>query len=151
MPSRHKPGELIKIGMHVDDLLTTCPTLRDRRYIEDIIRPHFEITTQYDVITYLGMFIKRDRLRRTLHIDQEGFTRKLVNTFGGDDLKPASTPAKADLFERDPKSPKVRQTAAVPIAHHESDVPGSSDTRRDPPCHRVLVHEELGPYPGGLE
>jgi hypothetical protein len=93
--------------MHVDDLLMTFPTLKDRKYIEAVIRRHFEITTQYDDITYLGIFIKRNRAQRTVHIDQEGLTRKLVETFGGSDLKPASTPAKADLFECDPASPKM--------------------------------------------
>ena len=105
--SKVKPGEVIKISMHVDDLLMTFPTLKDRKYIEAVIRRHFEITTQYDDITYLGIFIKRNRAQRTVHIDQEGFTRKLVETFGGSDLKPASTPAKADLFECDPASPKM--------------------------------------------
>ena len=97
--SKFKPGAVIKIGMHVDDLLMTFPTLRDRKYIEEVIRKHFEIT-------YLGMFIKRNRAQRTVHIDQEGFTRKLVSEFGSSDLKPASTPAQADLFECDPLVPR---------------------------------------------
>ena len=59
------------------------------------------------------MFIKSNRLRATYCAHRPG-ARNLVSGFGSSNLKPASTPALADLLEYDPASP--HQYAPTPVS-----------------------------------
>ena len=74
---------------------------------EHMMKPHGSLTAHHNEITYLGMTIERDRVRRITKISQDGYVKSLLEKFGGTALKPSETPGSEDMFEIDPESPDL--------------------------------------------
>lgn len=70
------------ISTHVDDILCTTPTKKLQKEFETLLKQHFEISCQYDNISYLGLNIHHDRLNKKIRVDQRGYTSDLLHRFG---------------------------------------------------------------------
>ena len=49
----------LRISVHVDDFLFTCPHKKHRMWFEAQLEQHFPLVKQYDSVSYLGVVINR--------------------------------------------------------------------------------------------
>jgi hypothetical protein len=108
---RTKDGKFTIVSTHVDDLMMTSPTPKDRNDFERDLKKHFEINAQRDELSYLGMNVKGHR-NGDITADQEGYTKDLLKRFLGKEQmrKPPPTPANADVLEHDDRDPPCDRT-----------------------------------------
>lgn len=100
-----KEGRII-VSTHVDDMLFTGPNLRWRSWFEQEMKVHFELVTQYDDVSYLGMSIRHDKKHGSISVSQEGYVSDILKKYGCDKIsKPPKTPATDTLLTVDPDSP----------------------------------------------
>ena len=98
------------VSTHVDDMLLTTPTIQQRNWFEREMSKTFDLVTQHDTISYLGMSILRDTSTGDLKITQDGYVNDMLKKFGCDKLKKApKTPATDQLTEIDESSPPCDQ------------------------------------------
>ena len=100
-----KEGRII-VSTHVDDMLFTGPSLRWRSWFEREMKVHFELVTQYDDVSYLGMSIRRDKKHGSISVSQEGYVSDILKKYDCEHIsKPPKTPATDTLLTIDPDSP----------------------------------------------
>jgi len=88
----------IRLSVHVDDILLTCPHNKHRSWFEDKLEQHFPLVKQYDTVSYLGMVIGRTD-GGDVTVNQSGYLSTLLQKYGCDDLKKApGTPAIVETF-----------------------------------------------------
>jgi hypothetical protein len=96
---------LLILSVHVDDLLLTAPSVRARRAFEHSLSKEFEVNTQRDNVSYLGMSIERNR-NGGIEVRQPGYIKSILERCKCLHVpKPPATPAAPDLMEVDPDSP----------------------------------------------
>ena len=106
-------GQHVILVVYVDDLIITGPdepVFATKAKLAEV----FDMTDLGDVHWLLGMEISRDRAG--IHISQERYIRELLERFGMNDCKPASTPMQVGLPLTDNMSPttdKQRNEMAV--------------------------------------
>jgi hypothetical protein len=102
---RAKDGKFTIVSTHVDDLMVTSPTPKDRDDFERDLKKHFEMNA--DEIPYLGM-----NQNDEITVNQEGYTKDLLKKFLGKEQmrKPLPTPANVDVLEHDGKDPPCDRT-----------------------------------------
>ena len=98
-------GGFIRLSVHVDDILMTCPRgLNYRKWFEDVLEKQFVLVKQYDTISYLGMIVKK-LSNDNISVDQKGYVTSILQKFGVSNIaKAPSTPATDRLMEM--SSPK---------------------------------------------
>lgn len=108
-------GKLI-LSVHVDDLLLTAPSKSSRSEFESELAKIFQINTQHDNISYLGMSIRR-LASGAISVKQTGYIANLLEKCGCVDplAKPPSTPATSNLMDHDPHSPPCNATRFLSI------------------------------------
>jgi hypothetical protein len=98
-------GRLL-LSTHVDDLLLSAPTLRAQQWFERELTKTFEITSQYENLSYLGMSIKYDQEIAVIKVSQRGFSQEIVETQIDGKLRRAPpTPSTEDISTRNLTSP----------------------------------------------
>ena len=97
---------IMYVAIHVDDILLSSPTRELQQHFEEMLAKRFEITTQRDNISYLGLNISKKN--NCLHITQDKHIKELVEKYEYDNLlKYPKTPTAADFLSEDPDSPLV--------------------------------------------
>lgn len=85
------------ILVYVDDLLIVCDSETMIRIIKKLLAKEFEMTDVGRVDTFLGMHIEHDRENGIIQLSQSQYMKKVINKFGMNDCKPASTPIEKGL------------------------------------------------------
>jgi len=100
-----KEGTLY-VAIHVDDILLSASTRELQQQFEEMLAKQFDITTQRDNISYLGLNISKKN--KELHITQDKHIKELVEKYGYSNLnKYPKTPTAADFLTDVPDSPLV--------------------------------------------
>ena len=91
---------IILICTHVDDILIASPTKELQQLIEAQLKQKFDISSQYDNLSYLGLNITKDTDKNTIRVNQQGYIDNLLNKYNMKPIKKfPSTPAALDLME----------------------------------------------------
>ena len=80
------------IAIYVDDLLITGDDSDTIKIIKDQMAKHFKIKDLGELTRIIGLEVKRNREKRTIHISQGAYVRKLLERFGMKDCKSIDTP-----------------------------------------------------------
>jgi hypothetical protein len=80
------------IGLYMDDMLVLGKDLQAVQATINAISEIWEIKDLGDVEVILGIRVQRDRLTRTLSLDQSTYIQSLVNKYRLQDAKPISVP-----------------------------------------------------------
>ena len=91
----HQDGILLAI--YVDDLLIIGPSIHRIRDLKEQLKSRFRMKDLGPVSYYLGMQITRDRLNRTIYINQATYTQNLVKELGLSDCHPCKIPMDSNL------------------------------------------------------
>jgi len=111
-------GQLILL-LYVHDVILAAPTRDQVNLIRLKLYSEFAMTDQGDLKTILGLEIYRDRKKRTLHLSQRQYIRKILGVHGMQQCKPVSTPAdphvrlerSSEEFQATPKDRQRYQSA----------------------------------------
>ena len=88
----------IRLSVHVDDILLTCPHQKYRDWFETSLEEHFPLVKQHEEVSYLGMVVSRNKLG-DVTVHQSGYLQSLLIKHGCSSLKKApATPAEMDTF-----------------------------------------------------
>jgi hypothetical protein len=99
-PCVYTKGDDIIVSVHVDDLLVTTKNERIRHWFEREMGKHFELVTQRDNVSYLGMNIIVDYDNKIIKCTQEGYCKDLLKKFECANLtKFPKTPYTSRLFQ----------------------------------------------------
>lgn len=85
------------ILLYVDDLLIVCDSEKMVRIVKELLAREFEMTDIGIVNTFLGIHIEHDRKNGIIQLGQSHYMKKVINKFGMNDCKPASTPIEKGL------------------------------------------------------
>jgi hypothetical protein len=88
----HKGHATIIIVVHVDDCTIAASTLSLVVAFKREIAQYVEITDLGELHWLLGIEIRRDRDRRTIHLSQRSYLDSILARYSLQDLKPVSTP-----------------------------------------------------------
>ncbi|KAK3697978.1 hypothetical protein QZH41_003963 [Actinostola sp. cb2023] len=80
------------MGVYVDDIVTVSNDCSLLKAEKAGLCQRFKMVDQGEIHYLLGMSIKRDRVSRTLTINQPGYLEKVLKRFGMENCKPVSTP-----------------------------------------------------------
>ena len=89
-----KNGKRRMLLQYVDDFAVATSTSEEAEEIMKEFRAKFEIDDRGDLSdgVMLGMEVKRDRVSRTITLNQTRFAQEIIDRFGLKDLRPARTP-----------------------------------------------------------
>ena len=111
---RRKPGELVIVGVHVDDMPLAANGITRIKDAKAEIAGKFEITDLDELTRIVGLEVKRDRKNRMTYINQNLYIRKVLDRFNMSNCNPVKTPLdlnvklrKRDNPERDPKMANI--------------------------------------------
>lgn len=91
-----KEGKVI-VAAYVDDLLIAGPDLDMIQTVKVELQQLYEMSDLGECSTFLNIRVTRDRDRRQIKLDQEAFATVVLQRFGLDECKAASTPMDAGL------------------------------------------------------
>jgi len=104
-------GRMI-VSTHVDDLLVSSPSAKCRKWFEDELRKvNFDITTQYENISYLGMQIEYQKQEAVIKVSQIGYAKDIVDKNLRGLRKPPPTPCVEDIVGEHIDSPRTDKHA----------------------------------------
>ena len=106
-PSKHDPCLFVKLSktkrkilwpLFVDDCFPSCHTadLSEMNADKALLMSIYKIKDGGEATCLLGMRIRRDRKARTIHLDQQAYTERLLKDYGLTAAKPVSTPMITD-------------------------------------------------------
>ena len=81
------------IALYVDDFVIASSTLTSMAQIKGELSRKFTMSDLGELKHLLGQRITRDRRSRTILLDQEAYTKRVLATFQMDQCKPTTTPA----------------------------------------------------------
>jgi hypothetical protein len=89
-------GKRIYLAVYVDDTMAFFDKALEATWLEDKakIAAKYKIKDLGECEWILNMAVKRDRVNRTITLSQQTYVEDLLQTFGMDQCKPASTPFK---------------------------------------------------------
>ena len=85
------------IGIWVDDLIIVGRNLNIINDLKKKLNDTFEMKDLKDLTYFLGIQVKRDRSRKTLHLNQTQYIEKILSKFGMEDYKPVGTPMETSV------------------------------------------------------
>jgi hypothetical protein len=95
---------LMFVTTHVDDILLLAPNLKQQSIFIKEFSKQFELVSQFNKVSYLGMTIQRLK-NGNISVTQEGYINDILKKHKCDNLlKYPPTPASNSLFETDTKS-----------------------------------------------
>ena len=83
---------IVVVLVHVNDCTIAATSLNDIIELKARISEHVEISDLGELHWLLGIEVKRDRYRYTLHLSQRLYIDSILRCYGLEDLKPLSTP-----------------------------------------------------------
>ena len=103
-------------AVHVDDILLVSPNIEQRTWFENAMKERFELVSQYDSISYLGMSITRSSTDGSIKVVQDGFVKDILKKTDCSNLsKFPSTPATDKLYESDSSSSPCNKTTYLSL------------------------------------
>jgi len=84
---RHTKFGLIHAATHVDDILLLSPNSKAQTWFTTSMAKYFELVSQYQDISYLGMSIRHDKRSNIVYVNQEGFIKDIIKKFHCDNIK----------------------------------------------------------------
>ncbi|MDR3401435.1 MAG: reverse transcriptase domain-containing protein [Chthoniobacter sp.] len=89
-----RTGRKLLFPLFVDDCFPACATadLAELRADEEKLCSIYKIKHSGDATLLLGMRVTRDRAARTIRLDQQVYTERLLADYGATNARPASTP-----------------------------------------------------------
>ena len=85
-----KEGEMVIVGVHVDDLFIATKSDKQMRTVKSSIANSFEVKDLGELKSFLGMQVNQSD--QGISISQKGYTRKILQKYGMEDAKSVSTP-----------------------------------------------------------
>jgi len=102
----HPKHGIMHAAIHVDDILLIAPNKTQQSWFESSMKKQFEIVSQYDNVSYLGMSISRDEATGNIRVVHDGYVKDILKKYNCDKLsKYPQTPATATLYQHDDNSP----------------------------------------------
>lgn len=92
---RQEGNIVIMLVLYVDDMAIMGNSLTEINRIKVILKTRYEMSDLGELKDFLGIRITRDRLKRTLRIDQKTYLEEVLERFGMTDANPARTPLPA--------------------------------------------------------
>lgn len=92
------------LSLHVDDVLSVAPSLRQRDKLRTELEREFQLKVQEESkINYLGLVIQVDYQRKSIKVSQNGYVEEILRKFFDNKRRATSakTPAPGDLFEEE--------------------------------------------------
>ena len=74
-------GRVVYVTSHVDDLMFISPSMENIEYVYDKLSSIYNMTFDKKATEYLGYTIVRDRVKKTLKLNQFGTVSKLLMTY----------------------------------------------------------------------
>jgi hypothetical protein len=100
---------LLIASNHVDDIICTAPNKKQQKWLERVLEEDFEISKQYNKISYLGMTIEKSPATGIITVTQEGYIQDIVKKYGYDKLaKTPKSPATDQLTKHDSELDKQK-------------------------------------------
>jgi len=113
---------IIIVLVHVDDCTIAATSITLIADFKARISEHVDITNFGELHWLLGIEIKRDQERRTIHLSQRSYIDSILRRYGLQDLKPVSIPMNTSIRLTTAQSPsttaKFAQMRDVP--YHEA-------------------------------
>jgi Reverse transcriptase (RNA-dependent DNA polymerase) len=91
--------------VHVDDCTTAATSIILVDHFKTEIAKHVEITDLGKLHWLLGIEIRRDREKRTIHLSQRSYIDSILRRYNLQDLKPISTPMETHIKLSTSQSP----------------------------------------------
>ena len=82
----------IIIAMWVDDLIIFGKDMPSINALKEQLNEEYEMKDLGELKYFLGIQVHRDRERKIIHIGQSGYNRTILERYGMENSKPASTP-----------------------------------------------------------
>ena len=102
----HPKHGIMHAAIHVDDILLIAPNKIQQHWFESSMKKQFELVSQYDNVSYLGMSISRDKATGNIRVVHDGYVKDILKKYNCDKLsKHPQTPATATLYQHDDSSP----------------------------------------------
>ena len=99
-------GEATYLIMYVDDILIAAKSNDELKVIKEVLMKNFNMVDLGDVVSFLGIQIRRDRIQKKLYISQSPFIAKLLLKYKMTDCNPVSIPLDPSFkFEINNKDP----------------------------------------------
>jgi len=108
------PNGRLTVAVHVDDLLLTSTSRELQKWFEEELRSQFEITMQYDNISYIGLNVSQNK--NELLITQTKHIKDLVKRYNVTNMrKYPKTPTGSNLLSTDTKSGLVDKSTYLSL------------------------------------
>ena len=92
---RKTGGDMLYIGVYVDDIILGAKTEKQLQEIKDELSKEFEIKDLGKLKYFLGMKVVQDEASKSIWIGQPAYTEDVLKRFGMENCKPTSTPVNA--------------------------------------------------------
>ena len=99
---RRQGGQILIIALYVDDLLIACSDLSILNNTKRELSNRFKMKDLGESRIILGMDITRDRIKRTLSLNQSRYAQKVIERFGMSSARGQRTPMDPSLDLTDP-------------------------------------------------
>jgi hypothetical protein len=110
---RRDEKSVIIVLVHVDDCTVTASSMALIIDFKLRITEHVEITDLGELHWLLGIEIRRDRQRRTIHLSQRSYLESILRRYGFQDLKPVSIPMDTNIRLTTAQSPSTTADFAL--------------------------------------
>ena len=94
---RRVDGELLIVGLFVDDLAIASSSTTQRDWLKGQLTQKYSMTDEGDLTHFLGLQIERDREARTLKVHQARYIEDVLERFNMQNCDRVSTPAEPKL------------------------------------------------------
>ena len=109
---------LLIVAVYVDDLIILSNTIDEMERLKAQLRREYEMTDLGEIHFCLGIEIERNRMRRTITMNQSRYIEEVLKRFHMEDCKPVATPLDIStklVKDMDPKSDvEAKSMAKVP-------------------------------------
>jgi len=103
----HEGWAVIVVLVHVDDCMKVVTSITLIANFKAQISDHMEITDLGELHWLLGIEIKHDWERRTIHLSQQSYIDSILRRYGLQDLKLVSIPMNMNIWLTTTQSPST--------------------------------------------
>jgi hypothetical protein len=106
------------IALYVEDIPVACNNTVWRVAFTTLVRSRFAMKDQGELFDIIGMHITRDRVARTMNLDQGKYVRELLQKHTMTDCKPSRLPMVPGFLAAMSKQSLVTLTGTTLSAQH---------------------------------
>jgi hypothetical protein len=147
-------GEVCLITIHVNNLCVAASSKAGMAKFKEELKGHFEITDLGPVKWILGIQVTRDRMARTISLDQESYIDKMAARFGLENTHPVRTPmvhSEPLVHSMSPSTPAAKKRMAnVPYRELVGSLMHANVATRTDIAHSVGIVSQFCQNPGDL-